>query len=282
MAFSSRVGLLPVALLSTVAQWASATTFPSTVEVDLVFPHNDSYAPSTIFPIVFAFQNAALAPTLDPGFELSILQNGDVNSNVTYSPQLDLRNTNFSGSDPYYVYTFLSNINTTSDGNPTPYLLQWQFGAGNCSGPASGTSNITGGFRTMNVFFTIQNGAQVPDLTASADTSTCSNISHFAFNVTDTLPVLDPGEKYDGRNTCAVLSDEQPMPSGNPCAVQVGSATASSISAAMTATICAGPSPSVSCPPSKNAGPRAQDPAFRGTTTLLGGLVATLVIMQLL
>lgn len=277
-------GLLPVALLSAVAQQASATIFPSTVEVDLIFPHNDTYAPSTIFPIVFAFQNAALAPTLDPILELSVLQNGDVNSNVNYGPQLDLRNTNFSGSDPYYVYTFLSNINTTSDGTPTPYLLQWQFAAGNCSGPAAGTTNISGGFRTKNVFFTIQDQAQTPNLTASAGTSTCSNTSHFAFNVTGTLPVLDPAEQYAGHNTCAVFSDEQPMPPGNPCAVQLGSATASSISAAMTATICAGPAPSVSCPSSKkNAAPRAHDPGFAGITTSLGGLVATcVIIMQLL
>jgi hypothetical protein len=62
MPFFSLVALLPVVLLWVVVQ-ADPTTFPATVEVDLIFPRNDTYAPSALFPIVFAFQNAALAPS---------------------------------------------------------------------------------------------------------------------------------------------------------------------------------------------------------------------------
>lgn len=66
--------LLPVVLLG-VAR-VGATTFPATVEVDLIFPRNDTYGPSVLFPIVFAIQNIALAPSLDPSidFETSASQ----------------------------------------------------------------------------------------------------------------------------------------------------------------------------------------------------------------
>lgn len=49
-------------LLTGVAAGLGAIVSASGVlEVDLVFPHNDTYAPTEWFPIVFAFQNAELA-----------------------------------------------------------------------------------------------------------------------------------------------------------------------------------------------------------------------------
>src|SRR3978361_1099068 len=35
--------------------------FPQTVEIDLIFPRNETYAPTAYFPIVFAIQNYAPA-----------------------------------------------------------------------------------------------------------------------------------------------------------------------------------------------------------------------------
>ncbi|KAK3936205.1 hypothetical protein QBC46DRAFT_395595 [Diplogelasinospora grovesii] len=272
----SLLALLPVALLWAVVVQAGATTFPATVEVDLIFPRNDTYAPSALFPIVFAFQNAALAPSLDPGFDLTLWAVSGLNT-TGYSPALDLAATNFSGSDPTYVYTYVTHLNAADDGTAASYRLAWDFSAGNCSDQGGGALKFGGGFRNNSIEFTIQSGAQAPDLvaaTASAAAS-CSNISHFAFNLTDTLNVALPAQ-YDSRNTCAVFSDVQPLVAGNPCAVQVGTATASSISAALTATACAAVSPVVSCP-STNAAPGGQD---TGYTVVLGGIVAAFVAMH--
>jgi hypothetical protein len=268
--FFSLVALLPVVLLWVVVQ-ADPTTFPATVEVDLIFPRNDTYAPSALFPIVFAFQNAALAPSLDPGFELDLWDLTSLNL-TGYSPALDLAWTNFSGSDPKYVYTFVTHPKASS------YRLEWAFGAGNCS-DQGGTVELGGGFRSNSVEFTIQNGAQPPDLVAATAGASCSNMSHFAFNLTGTLDIAVPAQ-YDGRNTCAVFSDVQSLVAGNPCAVQVGSATASSISAALTATACVAVSPVVSCPPTKNVASGGRDTGFTGCMAVLGGLVAAFVAMQ--
>jgi hypothetical protein len=191
------------------------------------------------------------------------------------NPILDLKWTNFT-SEPTFVYTHVTRLNTTVDGAPTSYSLS-------CAGNFSGQDPqvVGGGFRDNRVTFTIQNGAQKPDLmAATANSASCANTSHFAFNLTGTLDV-NPA-KYDGRNTCAVLSDVQPRVSGNPCAVHVDSTTASSISAALTASACAAISPVVSCPSKRNAAAGGWNAAKTGFPAVLGGFVAALVAKQLL
>lgn len=266
-----------LAILSAALLWAAqvaATTFPATVEVDLIFPRNDTYPPSALFPIVFAFQNAALAPSLDPGFDMTLWDSNGNGASVL-DPSIDLKWTNFSSSEPTYVYTYVTSLNTTNGTTAASYRLNWAFGAGNCSNEG-GAQTIGGGFRDNGVVFTIQSGAQQPDLIAASTTS-CANMSHFAFNLTGTLDVTQP-DKYDGRNSCAVFSDVHPLVDGNPCAAQVGSVAASSISAALTATACAAATPVISCPSDNAATRRWKD----GYTASLGALFTVFIAMQFL
>jgi len=261
-----------VALLC-IAVPAFATTFPTTVEVDLIFPRNDTYGPTALFPFVFAFQNALLAPSLDPGFDISLREITSPNT-TGYGLALDVSATNFSRSDPLYVYTSITSLPAAA------YRLEWSFGASNCSD--QGTFTLGGGFREQSVEFTIQAGAPLPDLvsTATSTSTECADISHFAFNLTGTLNVPIPAQD-DSRDTCAVLSDTQPLVPGNPCAVQVSNVTASSIEAALTATACAAVSPVVSCPKT-NAASSGRDIGFAGWVAVWGGLAAALVVLQLL
>ncbi|KAL0466563.1 hypothetical protein QR685DRAFT_99617 [Neurospora intermedia] len=263
------------AFLSAVLLWAmqvgAQATFPATVEVDLIFPRNDTYAPSTLFPIVFAFQNAALAPSLDPSLDL-LLWDSTFSHADDYT--VKLKSTNFT-NEPTFVYTYISTLNTTADGAPTSYMLSWELGARNCSH----FGVIGGGFRSLGVTFTIANGAPEPDLVgATANSALCTDASYFAFNLTGTVDVYPA--QYDGRNSCAVLSDVQPLVDGDPCAVHVDSATASSISAALTATACADAViPLVSCPSKQNV---AAADTKTGFPAMLSGFVAALVAMQIL
>jgi hypothetical protein len=71
------------------------------LEVDLVFPRNDTYAPTALFPVIIAFQNARLAPFLIPQLSLQITDVDD-NYQTGVSPQYDMRWANFSSSEPYY------------------------------------------------------------------------------------------------------------------------------------------------------------------------------------
>ncbi|KAI0014002.1 hypothetical protein F4779DRAFT_560217 [Xylariaceae sp. FL0662B] len=273
--------VLPAALLWIVG----ATTFPATVEVDLIFPRNDTYAPSTLFPFVFAFRNAALAASLNPHLLLTLW---DKYYNKTiFSPTLDLTWTNFSSSEPLYVYTYNSILNETDSDAPETHVLNWALAASNCSNKY-GLFEKNGGIRGKAIEFTIQKGAQPPDLVAAtASTASCADPSSWAFNVTGTLDV--PLLQYDGRDKCAVLSEEQPLVTGNPCALQVGTATASSISAAITATACDSLKQAfhtfMSCPsdkPSDNAAPGRWNTGFTGYmgyTAVFGWLVVAFVAL---
>ena len=54
-----------VSLIFLLLACSSATqTYPATVEFDVVFPLNDTYAPVALFPIVFAIQNPQAAVPL--------------------------------------------------------------------------------------------------------------------------------------------------------------------------------------------------------------------------
>ncbi|KAH8649336.1 hypothetical protein BX600DRAFT_369857, partial [Xylariales sp. PMI_506] len=265
------------------AHVVDAATFPATVEVDLIFPRNDTYAPTTLFPVVFAFQNAALVPSLDPGITLDLYNITDPNNTIATfaSPVLDLTQTNFSISDPTYVYTYIAGLDALTDDSAVSYHLVWSTSAGNCSSQG-GALTFGGGWVDAGIVFTIQKGAQQPDLVSAmaSSTSSCNSTSHFAFNLTGTLDVTQT-DKWDGHNTCAVFSDVQPQVAGNPCAVNVSDATASSISASITATACAAVSPVVSCPATKNmASARGVNMGDYSTAILSGVAVAAFIIMQ--
>lgn len=118
--------------------------------------------------------------------------------------------------------------------------------------------------RDQGVDFTTRKGAQVPDLIVATDQSTCAaNTQTQTYNVTGTVDIFRP--ELDG--TCAVLSSTSPSPAPNPCGAKIDAAAASSISAAVTARVCAFPDPQVSCPSKSQATGRS----LGG----LGGLVAT-------
>lgn len=274
MAAFSLSTLLPAALLLWMTH-AGANTFPATVEVDLIFPRNDTYAPSAIFPIVFAFQNAALVPSLDPGLDL-LLWDSTGKELLPDQPYLNLQWNNFSGHDPTYVYTYVVGLNTSDGAAPASHALSWSLSSTNCSND-TGALVFGGGSSSTPVFFTIQSGAQKPDLVAgSAGSSSCADMSHFAFNLTGTLDVGFPAA-HGGRNTCAVLSDALVV--GDPCSARVNADTASSISAALTATACAATHPVISCNSTANAAGKGWEAEYMA---LLGGGLTAVVAMQFL
>lgn len=230
---------------------AEAVTFPATVEIDLIFPHNDTYAPSPLMPIVFAFQNSRLAAPLDPGLHYQIVDLRNASAGPVSSGILDLQWANFTSSDPYFAFDSASELGDVE----STWSLSWTLASGNCSGsPDDGTVKFSGRNQDNSVIFTTKNGSPKPDLVAATSDGTCAHTEGYSFNVTGVLDV-PPGGKYDGRNSCAILSPVSPTL--KPCGAKVDAAAASSISAAITATACAGAHPVVSCPPNHNAAPRA-------------------------
>src|ERR1700722_16179828 len=109
----SPLSLLALLLQSTFTRaTTNTTTFPSTAEVDLFFPLNQTYSPTPLFPIVFGLQNAPLFPSLDPSFEL-LLWNFTLGYGInatSYFPFVSLSATNFTRAETAFAYGFVTNL----------------------------------------------------------------------------------------------------------------------------------------------------------------------------
>jgi hypothetical protein len=225
---------------------AAQLTFPATLEVDLIFPRNDTYAPTTLMPIVFAIQNSHYAAALDVKFDWTVWQGSGYNTKFIASREVVLKNADFSSSDPFFAIDSIP-INTTEG----VWWFTWTSATGNCSdffelNSDLITPNISLTFQNLvdpdPLIFTTKNGTQQPDLVAATADGTCNNTESFTYNVTRILNFTST-PRYDGRSSCAVLESSLPAPDPNPCGVTLNASVASSISAALTS--CASQHPTV-------------------------------------
>lgn len=263
----------------------SAGPFPATVEVDLIFPRNETFAPIERTPIVFAVQN----PRRSAGLDLSVFytiyrlgangsEEGEGHNNIIHFPP-----DNFSNIDPFFVYSATTLFNNTEF---SEWSMIWEMRWGNCSlnSPTYGTvSPATGaGGRRARIRFTTRNGAPQPDLVAATAEGTCSSAAmqehSYAFNITGELP-LDSSAKeaYDGRNSCAVLSDTAPYPPPNRCAVKINATTASNISDTIAYNACRFFHPGSTCKSAATKRYGAEGALV--WVTLATGLVSSLLVL---
>lgn len=235
-------------LLALVTSWSSAQTFPSIAEVDLLFPKNDTYAPTVLMPMVFAIQNAPAADPLSLALKWVLYYPADA-EHLTIIRNDAIPKTYLSASPngTYYEFTSLYNL-TTLEG---PWKLVWTLTSENCTQfPVSNSSEF--GYDQVNsVIFTTKNDAQAADLLAATADDVCASAGSFTFNVTgeETVTIREG----PGVTTCAVVASMSPTPTPNPCVARLDVTMASSISAELTATAYGFPTPLVSCP-AKSAG----------------------------
>ncbi|OIW29068.1 hypothetical protein CONLIGDRAFT_704432 [Coniochaeta ligniaria NRRL 30616] len=236
--------------------------FPATVEVDLIFPNNDTYTPAKLMPIVFAIQNARHAAALDFRLEYFLYRipaNDTPGGSLVGHDTISLRGANLSATDTFFAYGSTTAVNTSE----ASWSLVWSLGSQNCSRSEFPVNPISFNNSDNYVEFRTENDAKSPDLVAATADGTCANTQSFTFNITENVP--RPITSSAGplpANSCAVLSDTVPFPVANPCGAKVDASAASSISAAITATECASLQPIVTCPPNDEAGgSRARDPS---------------------
>ncbi|EDU50719.1 conserved hypothetical protein [Pyrenophora tritici-repentis Pt-1C-BFP] len=178
---------------------AAVNNLTGLLEVDLVFPQNDSYAPTNDMPIIFAIQNPELAPVLDITIMFDIYDRDDRFGNGSTSGIYDIQWANLSSNGPFRNLPLTFNSSTN--------LLA----------------------------FTSKDLTQDVDLVSATENKKCSDGMGVAFNITDNYDA--PLDHYwPGKGTCGLVA--LPLPTPDPCRVKINSAAASSISASITKRRC--------------------------------------------
>lgn len=226
-------------LVGTLACLGSVANAAGELEVGVVFPRNETYAPTDVFPIVFALKNAELAKNLRLRITSSV-RNGPELETVFGGRRFDLANANFS-TEPYFVYEYV-----TADTEGPQRLVahsEWVScdESGNQVSFIGGNSSYSASF---NVDFTIKKGGQEVDLVdATADDTTCTGKVGFTLNVTDETHELAASGSMPA-STCAVLDSPFPTTAVGPCRVRVDEAA----EASMLARVCSRNNPPTDCP----------------------------------
>ncbi|KFY90171.1 hypothetical protein V500_05257 [Pseudogymnoascus sp. VKM F-4518 (FW-2643)] len=212
------VWALAVTTGTTFAQTTS--TFPATVEFDLVFPRNETYAADALLPIVFAVQNPEAVVPLAFGTSWSIYRRGIYNDDIASGYRRNMW-TNYStvGNEPYFETFVTDGLNGTEG----LFTLVLDIAIRNCTYYDS-SLNFGQVAAYARVDFELRNGAQRPSVLTPTDSCPVGIAS---VGITSTINQSTDQNYY--RDTCAVLAD--PAPKMNLCAVKIDSTVASRVSA---------------------------------------------------
>ncbi|RHZ62527.1 hypothetical protein CDV55_107110 [Aspergillus turcosus] len=234
------------------ARWlgllGAIVTTAHAVEVDLVFPRNETYSPADWFPIIFAVQDPQSAELLNLRIFYDIRKDSDRNNQTALTH--DLRWANWSSSaDPYLAYRFVRDLNTTGNWS-VAWELYWQ----SCDEEALANrdkkvlpSDHDGGvfehYYSWVQRFTIDDSApKEVDLVAATANATCpEDRNAIMINVTDTTMHSPPGLNSAGRDTCVVTANSTSSATRttpDPCRVAINEDTAASMAAAHQKLLC--------------------------------------------
>ncbi|KAB8067107.1 hypothetical protein BDV29DRAFT_186739 [Aspergillus leporis] len=251
------------------ARWlgllAAIVTTARAVEVDLVFPRNETYSPAEWFPIVFAVQNPQSAELLNLRISYDIRKDNNRNNQTILTH--DLRWANWSSSaDPYLAYQYVRALNTTGNWSVT-WELYWQ----SCDEEALANrdekvlaSDHDGGvfehYYSWWQHFTIDDSAlRKVDLVAATANATCpEDRNAVAINVTDTTMHSPPGLNSAGRDTCVVTANSTASATRttpDPCRVAIDADAEASMAAVHQKLLCdrlKNSNPPEDCPAEEN------------------------------
>ncbi|KAK4496424.1 hypothetical protein PRZ48_012404 [Zasmidium cellare] len=171
------------------AAWALLFTHvvATVVELDLIFPRNDTYAPATPFPVVFAVQSPGLAVPLDALISWSVNEYGTVGSESlhAYAHSINLQWLNESSpSNPYLATAYIPTI----EGVESIWSFSWILSTASCC-ENSTTAQACFQNQDSKLVFTTNKTAPAPDLVMN---DTCSIDQGFAFNVTGVSQLAVP------------------------------------------------------------------------------------------
>lgn len=238
-----------LSLVGWLACFGTAVNAAGVLEVDVIFPRNDTYAPMDSFPVVFAVQNPALGKHLDLSINSFIRNGPNMGESIDHLTQQLSNDGNFS-SQPYFFNRY---FRLDTEGRHELFAQVSWSRCNASSGPVTIDRNST----NFLLRFTIKKDAQQVDLVAATakKEGTCSMEDAVAIGVTDQTHEYPAPSFREPGGTCPVLLDNttSPTPTVDPCRVNIDTATAASMSAALHAARCKGLNPPTDCPKGNNA-----------------------------
>lgn len=173
------------------------------VEVDLLSPRqNETYAPGSLLPVVWAVRNANLASFFEGNLQSIFWTNG---SSIGLYDHQDYKDYNMSGKDDVYIGTYAQ---FALEGE---YTFVWTAVAKTCNSKFVGVESIKVPFHIKKGGINATNFYQ-PDR--------CSSMSSSVLNVTETHHNIVGGSEPENR--CIIVPDDKAhrYPTGEPCSLR--------------------------------------------------------------
>ncbi|KAI9367407.1 hypothetical protein BJX61DRAFT_547510 [Aspergillus egyptiacus] len=208
-----------------------------TVELDLVFPRNETYRPIYPFPIVFALRNpAALWPfdfTLTAKLEWwSHEENRTASTSAGFDQLGHFPNSDSGAYDhsPVYpddlgdpLFIINSSIAVADIRQDTTAAISWDFGL---------QRNCTADRFLGRVELSFASDGVLPSFANDVDEEQCPVVAVGAIGIAGQMQPTGPEADI---GTCAILQEEQPEP--DPCALTIDKELATRVAEAMMASI---------------------------------------------
>jgi len=212
------------------------------LEVDLVFPRNETYEPTPYMPVVFGFRNGELARRLRPTISVRIRDTVNLDNFEGYLEKPVT--VNWTSNEPNFVYTVFPNTFAT-EGN---WMISWDVSWTSCKVEDDGLihGDIMKKRATRLSNFVMKKGGKAVDLVAiTANNETCTETLGVAVNITNTTAKISPANQPEtflssdpGLETCVLVATSTPTPTTNPCLIKIDSSAAAAISASAKAKQC--------------------------------------------
>ncbi|KAE8149793.1 hypothetical protein BDV25DRAFT_122070 [Aspergillus avenaceus] len=199
---------------------------PQTIELDLVFPRNDTYTRSANFPIIMGLQNAQVAWPQGVlwDWKLERLDEESLPLHGTFPPRSyyfdnQLYTRGEAPSDPFFHYHFPADLQDVLYGQ---WRYSWRFGFWqNCSFVGAYSRNNFRYQPHQEIIFSIGSSGRPLDLQDVMQQ--CPGVP-VALEITDSiLNVLT------GLENCPVVNETAPTP--NPCALKLNQTIVDNITA---------------------------------------------------
>ena len=241
-AFTANMRFTPLSIFS-LACWsflhsggaAKEETGPTgALQIDLVFPRNETYNPSPIMPIVVSFRNTELLPYLRPSISYEVWNYDNFSADSTYG-NIDVPSVNESSVNPHIKFnSHLYPFNTEGT-----WKLNFHIGWKHCyvSPAEQGRRELEMldiNTTDIGVIFTTKGTSKQIDL-AAATSRNCSSPFGVTINVTDTMRTPPSDLVYD-QDVCPIVAS--PPIKADSCDVTLDATSASSLDASMTSWVC--------------------------------------------